>query len=466
MDFIIKAKKNGFDCYVDFSNIPLKTQGNGKRVFDFKRCHSTPVRFKYKYVEDTLYVSGLSDGTFVNIVFNGETYKLRLESLKGVNLRHIVNSDYRYIEGVNKIKKQGSGKRCMYYESLPKLSNGDIDFNSSIGEEVKFLCDGYEGTLKILDYFVKDINGKPKEYIKVSHKNKERLYTVYSFLLGGVEYLTYKDDRDERIGTFINGYEIIDKDNTYTIGKDGNVRSRDWFIIKCTDCGMVKKSRVDHLVSGNVKKCSDCSARLKQLKKIEVKRSYPEKVIKAVLEESGINFKQEKTFDFTGSKRFDFYLPDFLTVIEVHGIQHYEEARKMPRFKLTLDEQIKTDRWKKEQAIDNGLKYIEIDAKKSNFNYIKDNILASSIPTDNVDWDKVFSRTIDINEDYKKVIESYNEGKIISDIAKDVNMSKSNVKRMLKDLSYLDEIDYDEYEMEIRYHKRRITELESFRKES
>ena len=50
--------------------------------------------------------------------------------------------------------------------------------------------------------------------------------------------------------------------------------------------------------------------------------------IAGILWENKINYKREKTFpDLRGGKfRYDFYLPDFSTIIECNGQQHYYEV--------------------------------------------------------------------------------------------------------------------------------------------
>lgn len=52
-------------------------------------------------------------------------------------------------------------------------------------------------------------------------------------------------------------------------------------------------------------------------------KSYLENDVCLMLKGNNINFKREKTFDFLGRKRLDFYLPDKNIAIECQGVQHF-----------------------------------------------------------------------------------------------------------------------------------------------
>lgn len=356
--------------------------------------------------------------------------------------------------------------RKMYYEDLPKLDNGNIDFESSIGKEVPFYFEGTKGSVKIVDSFTKENDkGKTIRYLELKNKSKQRLYHEKSFFNCIIKHIALPNKHDSKIGEIVKGYEIIDIINKSKIQKDGSVRSREWFKIKCTNCGMIKLHRIDHLLSRDIRECSDCTSRLKQLKQINAKRSYPERIFSAVLDNLNIKYIQDRATDFSEGKRYDFMftLNNINYIAEIHGIQHYEESRSMPRFKLTLDEQIKTDKWKKELAIKYGYHYIEINAKYSKFDYIKNSIIKSELPTNNVDWETVYIKSIKVDKDYKTIIRLFNEGLDRQSIIEKSGYSTSYVDKSLKELKHIGEIYYDEYEFEYRYHKRAIKEIEELR---
>lgn len=52
-------------------------------------------------------------------------------------------------------------------------------------------------------------------------------------------------------------------------------------------------------------------------------KSYLESDVCIKLKQKGIRFEREKTFNWLGRKRLDFYLPDYNIVIECQGVQHF-----------------------------------------------------------------------------------------------------------------------------------------------
>lgn len=93
------------------------------------------------------------------------------------------------------------------------------------------------------------------------------------------------------------------------------------------------------------------------------KRSKGELKISQFLTNNSIKFYSEHIFNWSSNPkyRYDFYLPDFKLVIEYMGIQHYKEV---DFFHDTLVERQLHDKIKKEEAIENGLSYLEISYLK------------------------------------------------------------------------------------------------------
>jgi len=171
----------------------------------------------------------------------------------------------------------------------------------------------------------------------------------------------------------------------------------------------------------------------------------------SVLEQLNIEFQPQltkTTFKWCEDYKYDFYIPFKNKIIEVHGIQHYEEhGRKGGR---NLQEETENDRVKKELAITNGIKeenYITIDCRESNLEFIKDKIIHSRL-------NKIFNLH-DINwlkaEEYackslvKKVC-SYKKNDInlsTTDICKITKLSLNTVIRYLKRGNNLGWCDYN-----------------------
>lgn len=94
--------------------------------------------------------------------------------------------------------------------------------------------------------------------------------------------------------------------------------------------------------------------------------SFPNKFVSSLLKQLKIEFAEEKKFEWSQRKIYDFYIPSLSTIIEVHGRQHYIETFKNFHDNArTLKEEQANDILKMNLAKSNGIKhYIVIDASK------------------------------------------------------------------------------------------------------
>ena len=129
--------------------------------------------------------------------------------------------------------------------------------------------------------------------------------------------------------------------------------------------------------------------------------SYPEKVGRALFPLVDNNCKYQYSPKWANGKKYDFYLPKYNMIIELHGSQHYK-ARGF------MEDQVENDTYKRDLAKDNGITtYYEINCSKSVFSFIKENITEiKDIDWSNIDWDYVSNKAeLDIVKamcDYKK----------------------------------------------------------------
>ena len=466
MDKIIKVYKNNKPCYIDLNNVPTKIQPSGKEVYDFKKCNNTEVPFEYIGVKGYIVIEEYLPSTKDNkkarlkLKYDNNYYVINKESFLNVSLKSIVGDKLGH--------SKESAKRKMYYESLPLKNNGKVDLKNSIGCDVYFEFNNYKGYVTILDYFTK-YNNKGKEigYIRLEHDNKNRLYNEYNFFTCNISYLANKnsDANKNLIGEVNNNYEIVDYFNEEFINKDGTINTRNMFKVKCLTCGTVKKVRVDHFLNGVQKNCGYCaelkSKNKENKNKFNIKRSYPEKVVKAYLDELDISYIQEKTFDFLKRRRYDFYLPNLNCVIEVHGAQHYKELREGARFKLTLKEQQRVDKEKKDAVLNNGIKYVEINAEISDFEYIKNSIKNSSLYNTDVNWFNVFKNSFYDTDNILLVKKLYEKNLTLKEISIESKLNKKVVREYINKLKKLNQIEYEAYEFEIRDYQKEIDILQS-----
>lgn len=202
-------------------------------------------------------------------------------------------------------------------------------------------------------------------------------------------------------------------------------------IVKCPDCGREKKIAISCIYRDKSIRCSCGDG-----------KSYPEKFIMSVLEQLNVNFKVEYSPDWIKPKRYDFYIKDNNCIIETHGGQHYEkgfEKIKIAKRKIrTFQEEKRNDKYKKEMALQNGIKYyIELDCRESNMEYIKNSILNSELANlfnlSNIDWNKCaeFANKNIVRE----VCDYWNnkrDDKTTTDVGKIFNLDRTTIRHYLK----------------------------------
>lgn len=203
---------------------------------------------------------------------------------------------------------------------------------------------------------------------------------------------------------------LLNPDNGYKYTKSSQVRL-DW---KCPKCSNIIKGATPANISGYGLTCSSCSDSI----------SYPNKFMFNLLSQLHIKFQTEKTFDWTktdkdGYLKYDFYLSDYNTIIEMHGRQHYDKTMY-----YDINEVKENDNKKRYLANKNGVdNYIIIDSRFSELEWIKSNILKSGIVTiinvDDIDWNLIEKKSQ--SSVFLKVCNLWNEGitdvNILSDLS-------------------------------------------------
>ena len=153
--------------------------------------------------------------------------------------------------------------------------------------------------------------------------------------------------------------------------------------------------------------------------------SYPEKFIYSVLLQLNEPFEYQiskLTFPWIGKYKYDFYLPNYNTILEVHGIQHYE-----------FEDVIENDNLKRELAIHNGVNYIELDCRFSDCDYIKNALLNSKLSKvlnlECIDWNECnnFSK----KNLCKEICEHFASGESVTNLSIEYKISKNSIRRML-----------------------------------
>ncbi|EGT4138502.1 hypothetical protein EQZ09_11950 [Clostridium perfringens] len=151
-------------------------------------------------------------------------------------------------------------------------------------------------------------------------------------------------------------------------------------IVTCLDCGKKKKIEPHAILQHKTIFCSCGDG-----------KSYPEKFIINFLEQLGLDFETEYKPQWTDNKRYDFHIKDSSCIVETHGEQHYKQTSRRGERSRTLEEEQENDKYKREIALKNGIKYyVELDCRESNMEWIKKSIINSELnklfDLSNIDW--------------------------------------------------------------------------------
>lgn len=232
----------------------------------------------------------------------------------------------------------------------------------------------------------------------------------------------------------------------------GSFKKVDW---KCPDCDEIIKNKTFNYIKNNRLRCPKCGTG----------KSFPERVVYYTLKSLYIDFEHERTFTWSQGKRYDFYIPSYNMVIEVHGAQHYPDSQAIPDWRTPEDE-FNNDYMKQETALINGMKYVVIDAKKSDFNYIKNNIISSLkeiIDMKCVDWsniNKLSSSSLLI-----KVCKAWEKGGYrIFDLAKEFKLSNKTITTYLNKGNEIGVCNYDSKEHNlnrVKNNKKKVVQLKN-----
>lgn len=155
----------------------------------------------------------------------------------------------------------------------------------------------------------------------------------------------------------------------------------DWV---CPNCGNIINKQINQVRTSGLS-CDICGDGM----------SFSEKFIYCMLLQLGCVFVHDRTTEWSGCKKYDFYIPDMSLIIEANGIQHYDDAFSFHdnQRSRTLEEERENDKYKLRLAVDNGIKhYIQLDCRISSLDFIKNSILNSELSTlfdlSCVDWNE------------------------------------------------------------------------------
>lgn len=277
------------------------------------------------------------------------------------------------------------------------------------------------GTLKIVSQTKKGKrNFKSYEVQSLIYPDAPN-YTVFESSLLNGSGCAYKSSHRIYEGNSLYSIEslrpyIVDAEEAKTISKGS---SKYKIKVKCTECQNEKLMTPSRLSTRGYF-CELCDRG----------NSYPENFFKSYLKVKGIKYEYQKVFKDLPNRRFDFYLPESNTIIETHGIQHYQESGNWD-FKETQ----KSDKIKKEYCQKHNIKLIIINSSKSNFQFMKKAINKTEElePIQDTEVNLILQDIEEIrNYPVKKIIRMYKEGKSTTSIGRELNIQQRTIFNILK----------------------------------
>ena len=386
---------------VDLSNIRVKISKTGKTSYLWKESVNAEMNFVYDDKVGKLILLGVNPDNHEElfIKYNGKSHIILSKYLKESKIGKIFEKDINW--------KFNIGDTIIDEKRNLLITNRKINKNPTRRNKFyQYNCKKCGFSCESVDYWVNEADIGRREsgcvccsgHLAVSGIND--IATTDSWM---VEYFA-----DKSIA------------KRFTVGSN---KPQDCI---CPICG-TKKRIPPYRIKSQGFGCDNCSDGV----------SYGEKFIRNLLSESDINFIYQlstKNFEWCNKYKYDFYLPDYNWIIEVNGIQHYEEygtscfSQKDVKYNDSLKEAL---------AINYVDKYIVIDCRESNFEYILNSIKQSAL-YNIINWDNIDLNKIEINAHknlIKEVCDYYKNtypNTTTEKMAELFHISRSGITRYLK----------------------------------
>ena len=225
---------------------------------------------------------------------------------------------------------------------------------------------------------------------------------------------------------------LNDKEDAYKYTSQSNKSIN----FRCLDCGEVCKSIICNIYKRGFT-CKICSDKI----------SYPNKFGRAFLNQLPIDgFIPEYSPAWANNKRYDNYFEynNKKYILEMDGEWHFKDNNLSGK---SIEDAQFEDKLKDNMAKNNNITVIRIDCKKSEKEYISNNIknsiLQSIFNLSEIDWeicDEMASKNL-----IKYISDIFNETNDVGYICELLNMKKNNVQYYLKKGTTLGFCDYNGY---------------------
>ena len=315
------------------------------------------------------------------------------------------------------------------------IRRNQIDWKNGISKEIEYEYywngEYYKDVLKIREY-----DSKAHKVYFEGYERGSKTDSVIKCELGGLLGFRTSEFKYE-IGYTKNCLIIIDRDYK----KDKKGQNWKYYKYKCNKCGNIDWIEENNLKQG--KGCNVCSGRKAVSGIYSIWDETP------WMMDLGVSIEDAKNHRPQSSKRIEVKCPDCgkikrttpSRIYHTHSIQcscgdgiSYVTFDEIYR---ALKEEQKNDKLKEELALSNGIKlYIIIDCRKSELEYIKNNILDSELnklfDLSKVDW--VYCGEYATSNMVKKVCDYYNKHPemLTIDLVEEFDMSRDTIVKYLE----------------------------------
>ena len=401
-----KTKENN---WIDLSPLP-KMGGEGNKIA-WGKVNNVNVHFVYEGICGTIKIIKPLPNRKSLILYNGKESEIQNESLRNCNLAYIIgvkSHDFKYQENEIVNVKEGRIKILKRYRiNRNKKEAGEIRKTSEKCYDFEcMICHG------IIDKYTET---KIEELAKCPYCSKHRL------LVGFNDMWTTHPEQAKLLKNPEYGYKYM-----YSANKP----ELEWICPYCKE--EIIKTPNDVATKGLC--CPNCNNM----------NTYPNRFMYHFVKQLTNNVTREKSFFWSEGRRYDIFFDNYC-ICEAHGLQHYEEQISFTD--RSLEEEQKNDKLKQKLALSNGIKeYRVIDCRKSDFDFIKNNVINSRFAElynlSKVDWLKLEN---DINNNiFIEASELWNAG--IHDpeiLAEKLNIHKSNIHIIMSRAKELGLCNYD-----------------------
>lgn len=324
---------------VDLSQIPY-IERNGKKIYQWEKAIGLTLPFVYDEHEGEFTIVDKKKDTFV-IRYNGKDFTLDRRYIISTQIEKIFPKkvDWQYDIGTSIVD-----------EKRDLIITGQIyDKSRNKGRNYKFYT--YKCNVCGFDSAMSNLSINE---IKIN-EGKGCACCAGKIVIRGINDIA--TTHPELIDFLVNEEDAY----TYSYGSKIPLEA------KCNNCGKPKPFKeLPNRITSQGYSCPYCTR----------KKSYPERFLMSVLDQAGIEYVTELSngyFKWCKKYRYDFYLEKYNTIIETHGMQHYETGLSF--YNIEFDYFEHNDEKKKQLALENGIdNYIELDCRFSTMKHIRNSI--------------------------------------------------------------------------------------------